>query len=114
MTLIKTVGLAWSSVHRRWMFAREMLSTQGFPTAPVLVRAAVAAAPDTPDIELPVLTSFNVPRTGQSHRGSPMPERRPTTMCSQAGNTMNVNVIGAALLYQFGFQVRCDIALRLS
>lgn len=60
----------------RWMLARELLCSQGFPMA--------SGAPEQPTC------SFHVSREGLG-----LPPRRRHSMLHQAGNTINVTVFGA-------------------
>ena len=77
----------------RWMFWNEMLGSQGFPVTEEFVKCSARGK------TLP-LCSFNVDRSTQSQ--SP---RKVIKVKGQARNTMNVNMIGAAAVFVYGFVV---------
>jgi len=97
-TVIRNPHLIVSPEHGRWMSARELLCTQGFPVYPVLLQAATSS--DRP------VCSFNKERA--AHHGP----RHRTSITRQAGDSMNVNMIGVALVQLFGFTMRYDMMLR--
>ncbi len=74
---------------------RELLSSQGFPAYDFLVVAATGTNK--------AVCSFNADRESNG-----FPRRKRTSSAGQANNSMNVGVIGSALMYNFGFVVRAD------
>lgn len=106
MTTIKNCGLVMSMDHQRWIFAVEHLAAQGFPSTEALLRTCL----DGDRVEV---CSFNVDRTSRLTPQKPgkgrrrfIPERTRTAVCGQAGNTMNVCMIGSVILWQLAFCVR--------
>ena len=103
MTLIKSGGIVMSSMHRRWLFAFEKLASRGFPVFNKLLLAATNGRPQP-------VCSFNIPRHDchSPITGVPLPARKRNAVVGQSGDTMNVNVIGSALMFQFGYVIRLD------
>ena len=92
-TIVKHVRLLWVPSLRqpRWWTATELLLTQGFPcTTRVLSKGNEA------DVQC---TSFGQPR-----------RRSVLQMRAQAGNTMNVNVVGVFLIFLLSFTNRSDVS----
>ena len=77
----------------------ELLASQGFPVFPELLDAAIG--------QQTAVCSFNLTRESRL-----FPPRHRTATSGQAGNTMNVNMIGASLVHQLGFTERLDTVLR--
>ena len=88
-TLIAHSHMMWSDVHNRWLSAREVLSLQGFP-----VHAHHVKDLGFHESDLCKLCSFNTSRAS-----SGMPARNRSAMVRQAGDSMHVSVVGAALLW---------------
>ena len=102
-TIIKNCGIVMSQPHGRWLFPSELLASQGFPTTPALLKAALGGRTNS-------VCSFNeeredheMPLTRQA-----IPGRKRSAVCGQAGNAMNVNMIGAAVMWLLGFVTRGD------
>ena len=76
-TIIRNCHIMWSAVHGRWLFVKELLCAQGFPVYPQASAFGERC-------------SFSFER-----------ERRRGTMAEQCGNSMNINAIGASLLWLF-------------
>ena len=94
-TIIKNCGIMMCDHPgiNRWMFWNEMLASQGFPVTEEFVKCSARGK------TLP-LCSFNFDRCTQS-----LSPRRVSKVKGQAGNTMNVNMIGAAAVFVYGFVV---------
>ncbi len=92
-TIIKHVRLLYvpSLPQPRWWSAKELLLTQGFP-----VSAALLSAGNEADL---MSSAFGRPRAG----------RTLSAMRGQAGNAMNVNVVGVFLLFVLAFVDRSDV-----
>ena len=88
-TLIAHSHMMWSDVHNRWLSARKVLSLQGFP-----VHAHHFKYLGIHESDLCKLCSFNASRAS-----SGMPARNRSAMVRQAGDSMHVSVVGAALLW---------------
>ena len=88
-TIIKNCHIIMSAEHKRWLCAKELLVSQAIPAYGFLAAASCGTVRNW--------CSFNVDR-----------KRSRTAMAGQAGNTMNVNMIGAGLLYILGFAIRVD------
>ena len=86
-TLIRNTHICMSSEHLRWFTAKELLVAQAFPAIPTLL------------VDSRPVTSFNIERAAK---------RKRVAMVQQAGNSMNVNMVGALLLYFLGFTIRAD------
>lgn len=89
-TIIKNAHLLWVDTAQRWLTAEEMLLAQGFP----LSSGIKVVLPDggivtdlTPTGR--ACCSFNVVDTDRVRK----------EMASQAGNSMNVSVVGVPLVY---------------
>ena len=80
-TLIKNTHMLYSTRHHRWLTPYELLVVQNFPVYDFLSQHGETC-------------SFN--RARETLRLSP---RRRSVICEQAGNSMNVNVMGIALLW---------------
>eukprot|EP00959_Pyramimonas_sp_CCMP1952_P256068 5348486-Pyramimonas_sp.AAC.2 len=80
-TLIKNMGIVFSNAHGRWLTWRELLMLQGFPIYP---GAKVNLEP----------TVFDYSRSSVF-----FPDRKRNQVLGQVGNTMNLNVIGAGMLW---------------
>ena len=110
-TLIKHPGFIFSAEHRRWLSARELLAAQGFPTTPTLVAAATTGrVHGDGETLLMSMCSFNVADEDVVRRG--FKARQRSSMAGQAGDAMNVNTVGAAMVFFLGFVVRADTDLR--
>ena len=83
----------------RWLVARELLCSQGFPVFESLCQVACGKQ------GVP-LCSFNVDRERLG-----LSPRKWVPMAGQAGNSMNVNMIGASMVQQLAFTVRVDCLL---
>jgi site-specific DNA-cytosine methylase len=109
MTIISNSGIVMSAPHKRWLFPEELLIGQGFPTTDVLLAAALGDASVS-------VTSFNVDRATianplpRDYGSGNFPARRRNTVAAQAGNSMHVGMIGAAMMWHFGFCIRGDMA----
>eukprot|EP00974_Lingulodinium_polyedra_P004991 468670-Lingulodinium_polyedra.AAC.1 len=84
-TIIKNVGLLWSTRDKRWIFPSEMLLFQGFAADP---RVKVYREPCSFDIERQDLA---------------LPGRRRNVILQQCGNSMHVQVMGLSLLWSLGY-----------
>ena len=93
-TLIRKSHIVHSGEHSRWLVPKELLMSQGFPVTEDLLLASTRCS--TP------VCSFNLPR------GDSMPPRARTATAGQAGDTMNVNVIGSFLIASLAFVTRSD------
>ena len=78
-TLIKNMGLLWSDLHGKWLSCYGCLAAQGFPIHP------------RHTINGDVCTGFR-------DRSKVTPEDR-TAIVGQAGNSMNITMIGLGLLF---------------
>ncbi len=109
-TIIRNVGILFSPMHKRWLTARELLCVQGFPALNHLLAAATTG--DTsfsldearPGTKLSPVCSFNVANA----------TRQRSSMAGQAGDSMSVNMIGAAIVHLIAFVVRLDTEFRNS
>ena len=110
--MIRNVHIIMSPEHRRWLAARELLCSQGFPAFDFLIIAATAptnggGGASSCSLVPSAVCSFNLSRESRC-----CPPRHRTSMSGQAGDSMNVNMIGAALVQQLAFTVRLDTVLR--
>ena len=97
-TIIKHVRLLYvpNLAQPRWWSATELLLTQGFPVSPVVLTAKNAS-----DL---TCSAFGRPRKG----------RTLSAMRCQAGNSMNVNVVGVFLIFSLAFTNRPDVSPMLA
>ena len=79
--IIKNSGIVYSTIHHRWLAPSEFLATQCFPVFPDL-----SAHGET--------CSFSKCRSALG-----LPPRRRAVIIEQAGNSMNLNMIGVAWLW---------------
>ena len=96
-TVIKNSGVMFSSPHQRSLHWSELLISQGFPVLPGL------AYPSNPQAGASCC-SFAIAR----QKSQP---RRRSAVAGQAGNSMNLNVVGVMLLYALMWVRRADQAL---
>ena len=88
-TIIRNAHVLWAESFGRWFTSREALLAQGFPVTNDALSWSQQSAP-----EIKPLCSFNISRL-QSNFAS----RSRVAMMHQAGNAMNVNVVGSVLLF---------------
>jgi hypothetical protein len=87
MTLIASVNIVMSSIHRRWLTPLETIATQGFP---IDVKHSYGKP----------VNSFALRRLYEEQGFSlPVPKSSRRAMCHQAGNSMHTTISGMALLY---------------
>ena len=86
MTLTASTSILMSSVHRRWLTVREMLTIQGFPVDTRFTYGAPCSSYALRDFQR---------RRGLSHH--PWPSRH--ALCSQAGNSIHTSVSGVLILF---------------
>jgi len=90
-TILKHCGLLWNDELKRWMTPNEVLMSMGNPTI------------STPGMQLPLACSFQVDRTALG-----LPPRSRNAKLHQAGNSMNVNVMGYLTIYRLLFVEKLD------
>ena len=86
-TIIRNAHIVWAESFQRWMTSREALLAQGFPVTNDALSWSQQGAPET----VP-LCSFNKSRLQANYYS-----RSRGAMMHQAGNAMNVNVVGSVL-----------------
>ena len=92
-TLFSGMHLIWCDQRKRWLSSRELFALQGFPTYVQFVYAMCGGA----DRAHPIC-SFNSSRLSVG-----LPGRDRGAVSHQAGNTMHVAVVSAAVLWVLAF-----------
>ena len=87
--------IQWVDGDNRWLTARELLLAQSWPVTNDTLASALGVLPDsgTHEVHEPVC-SFNIRRCDHG-----LPARCRTAMTKQAGNTLCLNAVGAALTH---------------
>jgi hypothetical protein len=99
-TIIKNAGILMAPEYQRAMTPQEMLVSQAFPIYPWQISTACGM----PVALCSAVCSFNLDRASRS-----LPPRKRTSVAGMAGNTMNVNVIGAASIWALAYVGRRDL-----